>query len=359
MAETVHERARQIVHSRPFSIVITAFILLAAIQVALDTTPGFRERQGVLVTTIDAVIVIVFVVEISLRYAAYDGPALRFFKSPWNTYDTLLAVGGVIPIASGAVSILRLVRLLRVMRLVRTMPKLRLLLVTTMRSIPSILSISVLMALLFYCYAAAGVFLFSNNDPIHFRDLGTSALSLFRVITLEDWTDIMYTQIYGCDSYGYADFPELCTDSHDFGPAGALFFLSFVFLGTWIVLNLFIGIILTGMDEARREIDGDDGKGTPAEARTNDSLFSLSWVSPSNNTRDLRGAVTLAEPDPAEELERIEQAVRALRKQLDRTGNGTNGSANGVHGLVVGGHTTTPSTRAAVGGHTTNPSRKR
>lgn len=249
--------------SRTFELVMTFFILLAALLVGFESYEGFRSAHGELLATLDVLIVTVFVVEIVVRMLAEGVHPWRFFTHPWNVFDLLLVLASLGPMAAGFVGLLRLARLMRILRLVRVMPKLRLLIATTLNSIPSIVSITVLMLLLFYVYAVAAVFLFSENDPIHFRNLQTSTVSLFRVITLEDWTDVMYIQIYGCDDYGYGDFPELCTEPTDYGPFGALFFISFVFIGTWIVLNLFIGIILTGMDDARREIDATDGDGSP------------------------------------------------------------------------------------------------
>ncbi|MDY7101871.1 MAG: ion transporter [Actinomycetota bacterium] len=262
--------------SRAFELVMTFFILLAALLVGFESYEGFRSTHGELLATLDVLIVTVFVVEIVLRMLAEGTHPWRFFTHPWNVFDLLLVIASLGPMAAGFVGLLRLTRLMRILRLVRVMPKLRLLIATTLNSIPSIVSITVLMLLLFYVYAVAAVFLFSENDPIHFRNLQTSTVSLFRVITLEDWTDVMYIQIYGCDSYGYGDFEELCTEPTDFGPFGALFFISFVFIGTWIVLNLFIGIILTGMDEARREIDTSEPDGPPGRFDPGGRL--LGWV---------------------------------------------------------------------------------
>ena len=91
-------------------------------------------------------------------------------------------------------------------RLVRTIPKLQLLVNVLLKSIPSIGHVATLMSIIFYIYATMGVFLFGENDPVHFGDLTLALLSLFRVVTLEDWTDIMYINIHGCDHeiWGYA-----------------------------------------------------------------------------------------------------------------------------------------------------------
>ena len=122
-----------------------------------------------------------------------------------------------------------------------------------LKSIPSMGYVSILLLLLLYIYAVAGDFFFSENDPIHFENLQMSMLSLFRIVTLEDWTDIMYINMYGCENYGYGGNESMCTNSSPKKAGSVLFFVSFVLIGTMIMLNLFIGVIMTGMDEAKQE----------------------------------------------------------------------------------------------------------
>jgi len=116
--------------------------------------------------------------------------------------------------------------------------------------------VCILLFLLFYMYGAMGVFLYGDNDPIHFRNLQTALLSLFRVTTLEDWTDVMYINMYGSDNYGYTpeDFARW-TPVPTASPLGAaFFFVSFVLIGTMVVLNLVIGVIMNSMDEMNAEM---------------------------------------------------------------------------------------------------------
>jgi voltage-gated sodium channel len=97
--------------------------------------------------------------------------------------------------------------------------------------------------------------MWGKNDPVHFGNLQISMVSLFRAVTLEDWTDLMYTQMFGCDNYGYDSMQHLCTESTAAPVMGSLFFVSFVLVGTMIILNLFIGVIMKGMDEAQSEMN--------------------------------------------------------------------------------------------------------
>ena len=116
--------------------------------------------------------------------------------------------------------------------------------------------VGVLLGLLFYIYGVMAVFLFGHNDPLHFGTLHLSMLSLFGIVTLEGWTDIMMINIHGCDHPMYGYGPELgCTNPQGMGVWAAIFFISFVLIGTMIVLNLFIGVIMNSMDEVRNEQD--------------------------------------------------------------------------------------------------------
>jgi voltage-gated sodium channel len=140
-----------------------------------------------------------------------------------------------------------------VLRLLRALPRLQLLVSALLKSIPSMTYVALLLGLLFYVYGVAGTFLFAANDPVHFGSLPVSLLTLFRVVTLEGWVDLLYTQMYGCDRFGYAEMAALCTRPTAMPVAAVFYFCSFILLGTMIVLNLFIGVIMNGMEEAQRE----------------------------------------------------------------------------------------------------------
>jgi voltage-gated sodium channel len=246
------------VASSRFGLTVTVLVLASAVLIGLEAYEDAAGVRSLPIAILDTLILVAFVVEIAIRFIAASQRPSQFFRQPWNLFDFLLVVGALIPLTAGFAGVLRMVRLLRILRIVGRMSRLRVLLTTTLNSIPSLFSIMVMLGVLLYGYSAAGVFLFSDNDPIHFANLHTSFVSLFRVITLEDWTDIMYTQIYGCENYGYDQMPELCTNSHEYGAWGAMFFMSFVVIGSFVTLNLFVGIILIGMDEARAQVRRED-----------------------------------------------------------------------------------------------------
>ena len=148
-----------------------------------------------------------------------------------------------------------LLRLLRVLKLLTAVPKLQILAAALLKSIPSVLHVSVLLALFFYVYAVAGVFLFGANDPWHFANLETAILTLFRTVTLEDWTDLMYIQMYGCAAYPFPETPggPVCDASSGNWWLGLAYFVSIVLLGAMIILNLFIGVAINSMEAAQTE----------------------------------------------------------------------------------------------------------
>jgi len=252
----VQEFFKKIALSAWFQNFITAVILLAGVLVGIETYPAIVERHHTLLHIGDQIVLWIFVVEIVVKMAAEGKRPWRYFLDPWNVFDFIIVAACFLPFEGNAITVLRLLRLLRVLKLVKALPKLQILVGALLKSIPSMVYVSVLLLMLFYVYAVAAVFLFGENDPLHFKSLEIAMLSLFRVVTLEDWTDVMYINMYGCDRYGYDASSVLPCDRPLAQPLlAALFFVSFVLTGTMIILNLFIGVIMSGMDEAQAEAE--------------------------------------------------------------------------------------------------------
>lgn len=245
----------KIANSSWFKNSITIAILFAGLLIGIETYHEFASQHMGLLHLLDQSILLVFIIEIVVKILAEGRRPWRYFYDSWNVFDFIIVAAVFMPFGGSSIAILRLLRLLRVLKLVRALPKLQLLVNALLRSIPSMGYVSLLLLLLFYIYAVAAVTFFGENDPVHFSDLQTAMLSLFRVVTLEDWTDIMYINMHGCANYGYDGIMEKCTNSNAYPLGAALFFVSFVLLGTMIVLNLFIGVIMTGMDEAKKSMD--------------------------------------------------------------------------------------------------------
>jgi voltage-gated sodium channel len=259
----MRETCERIAESNVFGNFIIGVIVAAGVVVGFETYPEIVARHGKLLHLLNTVILWIFVVEIVIKMAAFGKRPWLYFKDPWNVFDFAIVAVCFMPVNAQYVAVLRLARILRVMRLVTAIPKLQILVGALLKSIPSMGYVSILLLLLFYIYAVMGTFWFGKNDPVHFGSLPVSMLSLFRVVTLEDWTDVMYIQMLGSDVYPYANPQGLPTEPAAAPIFGALFFVSFVLLGTMVILNLFIGVIMNGMDEVREE----EARKALAEAR--------------------------------------------------------------------------------------------
>ncbi|MGC6427784.1 MAG: ion transporter [Akkermansiaceae bacterium] len=302
--------AHQIVESSPFQRFIIGVIILAGILVGIETHESLVEKYHGLLSSLDTLVLLIFIAEIVLKMVALSPRPLDFFKDGWNVFDFVIVAVCLIPASGGFGPVLRLFRLLRVLRLLSAIPKLQLLVNALLKSLPSMLYVTILLSLLFYVYAVAGVMFFSQNDPVHFGNLAEAFLSLFRVVTLEDWTDIMYLQIYGSNVYeGYNLSPQnLGIRYPEFEPKAQpilsiCYFVSFVLLGTMIMLNLVIGVIVNGMDDARIEAEIEAIKRAEEALAGEGTALSLKnqITTLSQQIRDLDGAVQkLAKTIPKE-----------------------------------------------------------
>ena len=244
---------QRVAESSYFQNFITGVILLAGIIVGAETYPYMSENFGGVLKLMNAAVLWIFVAEIIVKMGAEGSKPYRYFLDPWNVFDFAIVAICFLPFNASGAAVLRLARLLRVLKLVKALPKLQVLVNALLKSIPSMGYVSLLLGMLFYVYAVAATMLYGANDPIHFGNLQVSMLSLFRAVTLEDWTDLMYIQMYGCTNYGYGGSEALCTASSASPVLAPLFFVSFILVGTMVILNLFVGVIMAGMDEARAE----------------------------------------------------------------------------------------------------------
>jgi voltage-gated sodium channel len=257
---------KRIADSSRFNIFILSTIIFAGILVGIQTYERQVTHIAHILEKLDFIILLIFTVEVFIKVFAEGTKPLNYFMDPWNIFDfSIVAVcylAFVTPdLDASFIAVLRLARILRVFKLVTAVPKLQILVGALLRSIPSMGYVGVLLFLLFYIYAAMSVFIYGDNDPVHFENLHLAMLSLFRVVTLEDWTDIMYINMYGCDQYGYGGMEELCTNPSASPTGAALFFVSFVLIGTMVIMNLFIGVIMTSMEEAKQDANQDTALG--------------------------------------------------------------------------------------------------
>lgn len=264
----------KIADSGRFQTAVLLLIVIAAILVGIETDQEISSKYHATIELLNSIILYAFVVEALIKMGRHGKEFWRYFLDPWNVFDFLVIAVCFLPIDARYAAVLRLARVFRSLRLVTAIPKLQMLVNALINSIPSMIYVGLLLFLLFYVYGVMAVFLFRDNDPVHFQNLPTSILSLFRVVTQEDWTDVMYIQMYGSDVYAYDNTTGIEPKPSAHPVLGALFFVSFVFLGTMIMLNLFIGVILNSMEEVQTktemeqlEAEGEEGvEGITSEA---------------------------------------------------------------------------------------------
>lgn len=226
--------AQNIVSKKSFEYFIIGLIILNGVVLGLETSPSILESYGDQLILINNLILAVFVIEAILKITAVAPRFKLYFGDGWNLFDFSVVVLSLIPATGEYAMIARLARLLRVARLISTIPELRLIVSTLVRSIPSMGHVILLMSIIFYIYAVAGYHIFHEHDPTHWNNLGLSLLTLFRVVTLEDWTDVMYKAM-------------------ELHPMAWAYFVSFVILGTFVVINLFIAVVINNLEEAKHE----------------------------------------------------------------------------------------------------------
>jgi voltage-gated sodium channel len=235
--------AQAAVANKAFDLIITAVILLQAAALALEATPELHSfsREGELVeasifSTTQTLVVAVFVIEAALRLTAHYPRPQSYFKDGWNCFDFAIIVLSLLPITGGFSTIARLIRLLRITRLITKSTELRAIVTTLVRSIPSIFNILILLSILFFIYAIVGYHLFRNVDPQHWSSFPIAVTTLFQIITLEGWVDVMEPIIL------------------NLGPIYWIYFASFILIGTFIVINLFISVIVRKSEEAYQQV---------------------------------------------------------------------------------------------------------
>ncbi len=236
MSRSIKPRWQQavsnLVNDAVFERSIIALIVINAVILGLETSAELTKNFGTWFEAAHQLILAAFILEALLKMLAV-APQLRlYFGNGWNLFDFSVIIFSLLPATGELAMVARLARLLRILRLISSLPELRLIVATLIRSIPSMGNIILLMSIIFYIYAIAGFHLFSETDPVHWGTLGLSLLTLFRIVTLEDWTDVMYTAM-------------------DAQPYAWIYFVSFVVMGTFVIINLFIAVVLNNLDEAK------------------------------------------------------------------------------------------------------------
>lgn len=235
---------------------MTAVILSVGLLVGIQTDPDITSAPGAELTfnILDWVINIVFTFEFLFKIVALEKD---YFNSSWNNFDLVVLLSSYFSGGGSLVTMLRLLRLLRVLKLVKRFPQLAIIVDALLMGLSSIGFIGLILVLVYYIFAIIGIYFFRENDPWHFGNLGRAMLTLFRVSTMEDWTDVMYINIYGCAEYGYDDEMR-CENSKASGFLAIFYFCCFVLLAAFILLTLFVGVVCESMDEATSKREAED-----------------------------------------------------------------------------------------------------
>ncbi|MBL1353017.1 MAG: ion transporter [Zetaproteobacteria bacterium] len=230
----MQKKIQQLVAWKGFERFIISLILVNGVLVGIATSESLSTTYGAWMNLANNIIISVFVCEAALKITAVAPRWKNYFGDGWNIFDFSIVVLSLLPATGELALVARMARLLRVLRLISTLPELRLIVNTLLRSLPGMGNIMLLMSVVFYIYGVAGQQFFHEIDPEHWGNLGISLLTLFRIVTLEDWTDLMYTAMA---AYPYS----------------WVFFVSFVIVGTFVIINLFIAVVIDNLDEAKKE----------------------------------------------------------------------------------------------------------
>jgi len=229
-ADTLRARAARLVLSPLFQRVVIGLILFNAVTLGLETSESVMESWGGLLHAIDTVLLVLFTVELAIRIYAFRD---RFFRDPWGLFDFVIVAISWVP-DSGPLAVLRA---LRVLRLVSIVPSLRNVVEAMLGALPGMGSIVLLMLLIYYVFAVMAVKLFGEVMPEQFGDLGSAALTLFQLMAMDD-------------------FGNVVRQAMEHKPLAWLFFLPFTILATFVVLNLFIGVIVDSIQTLREQRGG-------------------------------------------------------------------------------------------------------
>ena len=224
--------AKSIVEARWFEPVMIGLILFNALLIGLETSKAFVARYDGWLHLGNDIILVIFIIEAALKLTAVAPRFSLYFRNGWNLFDFTVILASLIPATEEFALVARLVRVLRVLRLISTVPQLRLIVATLVRSIPSMGHVILLMSIIFYIYAVTGYHLFNEHDEEHWGSLGAAFLTLFQMVTLEGWVEVMETAMEAV-------------------PWAWIYFVTFIMVGTFIVLNLFIAIVINNLDASK------------------------------------------------------------------------------------------------------------
>ena len=270
----------RVVYSQPFELGIAGIILLNAVALALLTIPGIDGATRDSLVRFDEIALWIFVCELIVRMISYGRRPWEFFKTGWNIFDFIII--GLSPFLANQTLILRLLRIFRLIRIFRFLPEVRILTRSITRSLPPLMSMSVLIFLALFIYGMAGVYLFGEQMPEQWGDITAALTSLFILLTLEE-------------------FATYLVDGLAVSPWALPFYISYVFVIVFTILNVLIGVVLNAMDEARQE-----------NREREEDIKKLQTFAKEVEEISADGQVT------SDEIARLQEKIATLERQLRR-----------------------------------------
>ena len=238
--EQIVRFSQRAVGATGFEYTILAVVIGNSVLLGMTTSQALVRDYGDLMSIGNQVALGVFIVEALLKMVALAPRADRYFRDGWNIFDFSVIVFALIPVTGEFALIFRL---LRILRLVSIVEGLRVIVTTLLRSITSVVNIMLLMLIIVYIYAILGSLIFQDHDPEHWHNIGVSAMTLFSMITLEGWVEIMETAM-------------------ELHPLAWTYFVSFIIFSSFVVINMFIAVIINNWDRAHTgERDSSAGRG--------------------------------------------------------------------------------------------------
>ena len=249
-ALSLQQRFIALRENKIFESFVIFVIIFSALVIGAKTYPVSSTAYKVL-HVMDTAITLIFLVEIIIRMIA-EHSLKRFFSKGWNVFDFIIVVASIIPVENSDAALLgRLLRIFRVLRLISIIPELRVLLGAFLSAIPRMGYVSLLMFIIFYIYAAMGSIFFASINPVLWENISIAMLTLFRIATFEDWTDVMY-------------------ETMEVYPLSWMFYLSFIFIVAFVFLNMMIGIVLETLQKEHEKLDRETGEGEAGEVHAID-----------------------------------------------------------------------------------------
>lgn len=270
----------RVVYSQSFELCIAAIILLNAVALALLTIPGIDGATRQSLVRFDEIALWIFVCELIVRMISYGRKPWEFFKTGWNIFDFIII--GLSPFLANQTLILRLLRIFRLIRIFRFLPEVRILTRSITRSLPPLMSMSVLIFLALFIYGMAGVYLFGEQMPDQWGDITAALTSLFILLTLEE-------------------FATYLVDGLAVSPWALPFYISYVFVIVFTILNVLIGVVLNAMDEVRQE-----------NREREEDIKKLQSFAKEVEEISSDGKVT------GDEITRLQEKIKTLERQLRR-----------------------------------------